>query len=332
MRSTLINNSTVLLTGGLSASSGALNYLTTSYLYNVNTNTFTLAGNLPIGLINHTSTLLPNGEVLITGGFDGYAARNEAYIFNLQNGWRTVTSTLSLAVSAHSALLLNGKVYIYGGFSIPLFQYSNKLDVYDPTIDAIIPVNTGPIACSEFAMVPYNSSILIAGGNKILPNFTAGVTNESYLYNINNNTFSTFSNLPSSRSGMEITELGNSGKFIFSGGHIELTAPFNDAIIYDATLSTNQNNLLHQTQLYPNPAPSGSYVSISLEKIPNKVIKAELLSVDGKLTWLLFNSNLAQASESPFQFKLPNVASGNYIIQFTGENGQIFTNKIIITN
>jgi hypothetical protein len=131
---------------------------------------------------------------------------------------------------------------------------------------------------------------------------------------------------------MEITELGNSGKFIFSGGHIELTAPFNDAIIYDATLSTNQNNLLHQIQLYPNPAPSGSYVSISLEKIPNKVIKAELLSVDGKLTWLLFNSNLAQASESPFQFKLPNVASGNYIIQFTGENGQIFTNKIIITN
>jgi photosystem II stability/assembly factor-like uncharacterized protein len=84
--------------------------------------------------------------------------------------------------------------------------------------------------------------------------------------------------------------------------------------------------------IYPNPAPSGSYVSISLEKIPNKVIKAELISVDGKLTSLLFNSYFVGTSESPFQYKLPNVTTGNYIIQFTDEKGKTYTEKIIITN
>ena len=255
MKSTLINDSIILITGGLSTISSALEYPTTNYLYNTNTNTFTPAGNLPIGVINHTSTLLSNGEVLITGGFDGNQARDEVYVFNLQNGWRTLSSTLSVAVSSHRAVIVNGKVYIYGGFNIPLFEFSDKLDVYDPALDDINPLTVGPLACSQFAMVAFNSTILIAGGNKVLPNTSFGVTNEAYIYNLNNNTFSTIGSLPNIRGGMEVSELGTSGKFIFSGGNISLSEPYDDAIIYDANLTAGmiENNGTNLIEVYPNP-------------------------------------------------------------------------------
>lgn len=255
MESTLINDSIILITGGISTISSALNYPNSCYVYNINSNTFLPAGNLPVGVINHTSTLLSNGEVLITGGFDGNQARNEAFVFNLQTGWRTLSTGLSMAVSAHEALLVNGKVYIYGGFNIPLFEFSNNMDVYDPTTDEITSLNTGPLANSKFAMVHFGSNILIAGGNKVLPNTSFGVTNEAYLYNINNNSFSTLSTMPSARSGMECTQLGTTGKFIFSGGHVEQSSPFDDAIIFDANTiaGLTDNNVSNDVQLYPNP-------------------------------------------------------------------------------
>jgi N-acetylneuraminic acid mutarotase len=272
MQATLMNDSTILLTGGLSTISSALEYPTTNYLFNTNTNTFTPAGNLPIGVINHTSTLLSNGEVLITGGFDGNQARNEVYVFNLQNGWRTLSSSLSVAVSSHRAVLVNGKVYIYGGFNIPLFEFSDKLDVYDPTFDAVSLLNTGPLASSQFAMVAFDSTILIAGGSRILPNSSFGVTNEAYLYNINDNTFATVVNMPSTRGGMEISKMGNTGKFIFSGGHVSLSEPYDDAIIYDAALLSGieENNILNSFDLYPNPCQNELNLRINSSEFLSK--------------------------------------------------------------
>ncbi|MFN5182746.1 MAG: kelch repeat-containing protein [Bacteroidota bacterium] len=317
MRSTLINDSTVLLTGGIATISSALNYPTTCYLYNTNTNTFTLVGNLPNGIINHTSTLLANGEVLITGGFDGNAARNEAYVYNLLTGWRTLSSTLSLAASSHKAFLLNGKVYIYGGFNIPLFQFSDKLDIYDPTNDSIMPLNTGPLACSQFAMVPFNSNILIAGGNKVLPNTSFGVTNEAYLYNVNNNTFTTISNLPSARSGMEIMELGSTGKFIFSGGHTDLSSPFNDAIIYDANLSVGikENNLFNQAQLYPNPCQNELRLKINTSLYLNKY---EVYNSFGQLVLS------GEKKSDNFLINTGELPEGFYIVSINGASHKRF--------
>ncbi len=272
MQATLMNDTIILLTGGISTISSALEYPTTNYLYNTNTNTFSIAGNLPFGLINQTSTLLSNGEVLITGGFDGNQARSEVYVFNLQNGWRTLSSSLSVPVSSHRALLVNGKVYIYGGFNIPLFEFSDKLDVYDPAQDAVSPLTTGPLASSQFAMVSFNSTILIAGGSRILPNSSFGVTNEAYLYNINNNTFTTVVNMPSTRGGMGISELGNTGKFIFSGGHVSLSEPFDDGIIYDAALLSGieENNILNSFDLYPNPCQNELNLRINSSEFLSK--------------------------------------------------------------
>jgi N-acetylneuraminic acid mutarotase len=317
MKSTLMNDSIILLTGGFSTISSALEYPTTNYLYNTNTNTFTPAGNLPIGVINHTSTLLPNGEVLITGGFDGNEARNEAYVFNLQNGWRTLSSTLSVAVSSHSTVLVNDKVYIYGGFNIPLFEFSDKLDVYDPALDVISPLTNGPLASSQFAMVAYNSTILIAGGNKVLPNSSFGVTNEAYLYHVNTNTFSTIETLPTIRGGMEVSELGNSGKFIFSGGNISLSEPYDDAIIYDANLTAGmiENNGTNLIEVYPNPCQNELHIEVN--------------STENSTTYEVFNSigQVVQSGELEPNHSAINTSDftqGSYILSINGIMHQRF--------
>jgi N-acetylneuraminic acid mutarotase len=317
MKSTLINDSIILLTGGLSTISSALEYPTTNYLYNTNTNTFTPAGNLPIGVINHTSTLLSNGEVLITGGFDGNQARDEVYVFNLQNGWRTLSSTLSVAVSSHRAVIVNGKVYIYGGFNIPLFEFSDKLDIYDPALDDINPLTVGPLACSQFSMVAFNSTILIAGGNKVLPNTSFGVTNEAYIYNLNNNTFSTISSMPNIRGGMEVSELGNSGKFIFSGGNISLSEPYDDAIIYDAnqTAGMIENNGANLIEVYPNPCQNELHIKVNSTENSTKYEVFDSMGQIVQSGEIEPNNSTINTSEFP---------QGFYIISINGNEHQGF--------
>jgi photosystem II stability/assembly factor-like uncharacterized protein len=87
-----------------------------------------------------------------------------------------------------------------------------------------------------------------------------------------------------------------------------------------------KNELVH-----PNPVTSGGYVSISLETIKSKMIKAELISADGKSTYPLFKGYYMGTHESPFMLQLPNITPGNYLIQFTDEAGTVVTQKLILT-
>ncbi|NHM07359.1 hypothetical protein G4D82_09015 [Flavobacterium sp. CYK-4] len=90
----------------------------------------------------------------------------------------------------------------------------------------------------------------------------------------------------------------------------------------------SKNDLL----VSPNPAFSGQYIAISLDKIKTKIVKSELVSTDGKVTTVLFDTFYTGTKEAPFMFKLPNVATGNYLLKFTDEKGKIFKEKIAITN
>ena len=91
-------------------------------------------------------------------------------------------------------------------------------------------------------------------------------------------------------------------------------------------IESNKNDLL----VYPNPATSGGYVSISLDKVKTKIMKAELLSSDGKLIQKLFDNYFMGTSESPFYYKLPHVPSNTYFIKFTDDHKKIHTQKLII--
>jgi len=64
---------------------------------------------------NHTATLLPNGKLLVAGGYNGsYLPRAELY--DPATGTWTLTGSLNVSRANHTATLLpNGRVLVAGG-------------------------------------------------------------------------------------------------------------------------------------------------------------------------------------------------------------------------
>ncbi len=65
----------------------------------------------------HTATLLPNGKVLVAGGFNGgFTILTSAELYDPASGSWTATGSLNTARAYHTATLLpNGKVLVAGG-------------------------------------------------------------------------------------------------------------------------------------------------------------------------------------------------------------------------
>jgi len=67
---TALRNGQVIATGGFFVTGSSLSLATTD-LYNPRTGVWTAGGNMEKGRSEHTGTLLPSGQVLVVGGFEG---------------------------------------------------------------------------------------------------------------------------------------------------------------------------------------------------------------------------------------------------------------------
>ena len=134
---TLLLNGKVLITGGSDPTHPGRTLASTE-LFNPDTGTFTATGNMITGRFSHSSTLLPDGRVLIAGGtssdFSDRLATAEIY----DPDTRTFSSTGSMvtAQAGHTETLLNnGKVLIAGGGTLarscPDFNVANP-EIFDP--------------------------------------------------------------------------------------------------------------------------------------------------------------------------------------------------------
>lgn len=81
--STPLLDGTVLVAGGTSGPSGGMLYptVTTAKIYDASVDKWTSAGTLVPAVSQHAATLLNDGSVLVTGGFDGSVAINGAQIY-----------------------------------------------------------------------------------------------------------------------------------------------------------------------------------------------------------------------------------------------------------
>ena len=82
---------------------------------------------------HHTATLLPNGKVLVAGGFIGGSGYlSSAELYDPASGNWTATGSLNNARSYHTATLLpNGKVLVAGGLGTDGVVFSSA-ELYDP--------------------------------------------------------------------------------------------------------------------------------------------------------------------------------------------------------
>lgn len=119
----LLADGHVLVAGGSSPSSGPQS---TSELYDPTAGTWTLTGSLHIARYDdtHRATLLPNGKVLVTGGYSPnpspmYLTSSELY--DPSTGAWTTTASMKRGRGRHTAtLLLNGQVLVAGGSGNPV--------------------------------------------------------------------------------------------------------------------------------------------------------------------------------------------------------------------
>jgi hypothetical protein len=113
----------------------------------------------------HTATLLPNGEVLITGGQENGTILASAELYDPASGTFSSASSMSISRQFHKAILLpTGKVLITGGLRSGDVALSTA-ELYDPasgTFNSTSSMSTER-ALHTITKLP-NGKILISGG------------------------------------------------------------------------------------------------------------------------------------------------------------------------
>jgi N-acetylneuraminic acid mutarotase len=166
---TLLENGKVLVAGGFASASGPEygDTFNTAELYDPETGAWSFTGNLNAPLGAHTATLLPNGQVLVAGGYvDDFL--HSAELYDTQTGTWSLTGSLNTGIYLHTASLLpDGKVLVVGGIT----RIGNRIgtpvssELYDPSTGTwSLTSNPNTPRSSHTATLLSDGNVLIVGG------------------------------------------------------------------------------------------------------------------------------------------------------------------------
>jgi Kelch motif/Galactose oxidase, central domain len=139
---------------------------------NSNAHGFQATGHMGTERAAHTATLLTDGKVLITGGFNSTNNLETAEVFDPATGSFTPTGTMTTARNLHTATLLdhgppatNGKVLITGG-SIGFLSDLATAELFDPATGTFTSTGAMSEVRSEHtATLLADGKVLLAGGS-----------------------------------------------------------------------------------------------------------------------------------------------------------------------
>lgn len=172
---------------------------------NPNTWTYT-GGNMSCSYVNHTATLLPNGQVLVAGG-SGNSPKVAQLYDPTTDTWTPTGSLINAHIFDPTATLLpNGRVLLVGGGAQP--------ELYDPNTGTWIPTAAMNISRNDHtATLLPNGQVLVAGGL-----VSGGAPSNSVeVYDPNANTWTSVGNMLGSRANHTATLIPN-GPLVFLGG------------------------------------------------------------------------------------------------------------------
>ncbi|MCW5911452.1 MAG: hypothetical protein KIT62_10275 [Cyclobacteriaceae bacterium] len=164
---TLLQNGKVLIAGGILTAEGAEVNNASTEIFDPQTESSSPGASMNVKRAGHTATLLPDGNVLITGGFDssGFLASAELYV-TAANEFLLLKSEMSDKRADHTAVLLqNGKVLLPGG-SNGSIKSNQSADLYDPatrTFTRISDMNL-PRTRHSGTLLP-DGRVLVVGGS-----------------------------------------------------------------------------------------------------------------------------------------------------------------------
>jgi hypothetical protein len=225
--STLLGDGRVLVSGG--ADNGiAGGALATAELYDPVSGTWTATGSMTTARVGHTATLLTDGRVLVTGGWDGggegappvsdsvtYAS---AEIYDPETGSWTNTGSMLTARAKHVATLLaDGGVLVTGGGALASAElFDPGSGTWSTTASMAVPRQ------SHTATLVRHGDVLVMGG---------GAETLVELYDAARRTWSKVGTMDLARSGYTVTLLDD-GAVLVAGGSGDGGA-LSDAVLFD---------------------------------------------------------------------------------------------------
>ena len=203
---TVLQNGQVLLTGA------------DAELYNPSTGIWTVTGIMSTALYAYTQTLLPNGKVLVAGGYERNCGTppcpvlSSAELYDPSAGTWSPTGSMSTARSGHTATLLqNGRVLVAGGDSF------GTAELYNPATGqwtATGSMNTARIY--QYAVLLANGQVLVLFGSN---DFTGtGLVTSTEVYDPTAGTWTVNGNTGATAQFAFSVTLLNTGKVLIAGG------------------------------------------------------------------------------------------------------------------
>jgi hypothetical protein len=291
---TLLPSGKVLIAGGFNYETSNRT-LTTAELFDPATGTFTSLPSMTTDRRYHTATLLPNGKVLIAGGYrDTEVATHTAEIFDpATETFTPLASTMILGRGDHTATLLpNGKVLIVGGYTCcDATGLDSRADLFDPATGTFTPtVFMGVILFLHTATLLPNGKVLIAGGYENSAIFNA--TNAALVFDPALGIFTPLPPMTLPRMYHTATLLP-SGKVLITGGALAwLVGPYiltNTAELFDPVTGTF-------TSLSPGTAMTTTRIEHTATLLPNGKV---LIAGGGNDGFVVSISNTAELFDSP---------------------------------
>jgi hypothetical protein len=134
--------------------------------------TWKFTGSLEVGRYGHSATLLPDGRVLVAGGYDESGVPlNSSELYDPGTGIWTGTGSMTDARVYHTATLLpKGKVLVAGGYG-GTDGIVGSSELYDPTTKSWM--GTGALNYARYhhtATLLKDGRVLVAGGMGDWPN------------------------------------------------------------------------------------------------------------------------------------------------------------------
>lgn len=269
---TVLADGKVLVYGGENPNG----FITNSEVFNPNSSTvpwvYTAADSTGQSHIARTATLLPNGKVLFTGGYDSpgtgiLSPSNQLY--DPATGVWSATAKLIRPRASHTATLLNnGKVLVVGG-SVTQTSASGATGAAMSATAELYVVSavagawqaTGSLTTARTlhtATLLDNGNVLVVGGDTSLTNNGTGVIGTTELYSPLTGMWTAGASLVNPRYGHTATLLQN-GKILVAGGASASSTRLSSAELFDpatglwsATGSMLGGHNRHTATLLPN--------------------------------------------------------------------------------
>jgi hypothetical protein len=236
---TLLTDGKVLIAGGLSLGFPFFNVIATAELFDPATGTFTPTSEMTTPRSWHTAALLPDGRVLITGGYSGAGYNllhrlNTAEVYDPSTGKFAPTGNMIHGHECVQANLLgNGKVLLSGGSVLP-DDHVPDAELYDPTTGSFADAGQYTTDPSGFNFCQGAASALLPDGKVLI----VWEDDAAEIYDPDSGSFTETGNPPGGwyAQGMPTATLLMNGKVLLAGG--AWYPPPTDAALYNSQTGT----------------------------------------------------------------------------------------------